>query len=163
MSPNFNCIATGIGSLTIIDPDKATSLVLHYLPEAPTWPQLPERTLLEHFCAQFSEGLPGMVVGRAQERLSADTSRDLSSDREQFYIRYLAKCIEHFRIAEDNASGFYTFVAALQKNGLPPRARFLKGHCTGPLTFGITVKNEAGRDVAYNEILFDAVAKGFAM
>jgi methionine synthase II (cobalamin-independent) len=104
-----------------------------------------------------------MVVDRAQERLSADTSLDLSSDLEQFYVRYLAEDIEHFRISEDHASGFYTFVAALKKNGLPPRACFLKGHCTGPLTFGITVKNEAGRDVAYDETLFDAVTKGLAM
>jgi len=136
MSHNFNCIATGIGSLPLIYPDKATSLVFQYLPEAPIWPQLPQRSFLEHFCVQYSEGLPGMVVDRAQERLSADTSLDLSSDLEQFYVRYLAEDIEHFRISEDHASGFYSFVAALKKNGLPPRARFLKGHCTGPLTFG---------------------------
>jgi hypothetical protein len=27
----------------------------------------------------------------------------------------------------------------------------LKGHCTGPLTFGITVKDRDGRDIVYQE------------
>ena len=51
----------------------------------------------------------------------------------------------------------------LKKNGLPPAARFLKGHCTGPLTFGITVKDHAGKDIVYNDMLFDAITKGLAM
>jgi len=159
----LNCIATGIGSLPLTDPDHAAALVLHELPEAPIWPQLPRRSFLEHFCVQYSEGLPGMTVDRVKERLSVDTSRDLSGELEQFYDRYLAKDLEHFKIAKDYAAGFYEFVAELKKNGLPPRARFLKGHCTGPLTFGITVKDQAGRDIVYNDVLFDAITKGLAM
>ncbi len=163
MSPVFNCIATGIGSLPLTAPDKAAALALQYLHEAPIWPQLPRRSFLEHFCVQYSEGLPGMVVDREQERLSVDTSRDLSLDLERFFERYLARDVEHFRISEDHAAGFYAFVAALKKNGPHSRARFLKGHCTGPLTFGITVKDHTGKDIVYNEMLFDAIAKGLAM
>ena len=159
----FNCNATGIGSLPLIDPDKATSLALHYLPEAPIWPQLPQRSFLEHFCVQYSERIPGMVVNRARERLSVDTSSDLSPELEHFYDRFLAKDLEYFRISEEYAAGFYTFVAALKKYGPPLRARFLKGHCTGPLTFGITVKDSGGRDIVYNDVFFDAIAKGLAM
>jgi len=159
----YNCIATGIGSMPHTDPGKAVSLVRHYLPEAPFWPQLPQRSFLEHFCVQYSEGLPGMVVDRKKERLSVDTSRDLSSDLERFFERYLADDVEHFRISEDFAAGVPAFISELKKNGLPPRARFLKSHCTGPLTFGITVKDNAGRDIVYNEVLFDAITKGIAM
>jgi hypothetical protein len=163
MSPVFNCIATGIGSLPLADPDRAAALALQYFPEAPIWPQLPQRSFLEHFCVQYSEGLPGIIVDRTHERLSIDTSRDLSSDLERFFERYLTKDLEYFRLSEDYAAGFHVFVAALKRNGLPPRARFLKGHCTGPLTFGITVKDHAGKDIVYNDMVFDAITKGLAM
>jgi hypothetical protein len=104
-----------------------------------------------------------MVVDWVHERLSVDTSRDLSSDLERFFERYLAKDLDYLRISEDYAAGFHAFVADLKKNGPPPRARFLKGHCTGPLTFGITVKDHAGKDIVYNDMLFDAITKGLAM
>ena len=163
MSPAFNCIATGIGSLPLIDPETAASLVLHCIPEAPIWPQLPQRSFREHFCAQYSEGFPAVMIDQTHERIWFDTSHDLSADLERFYERYLAKDLEYFRISEEYAAGFYAFVGDLRKNGLPARARFLKGHCTGPLTYGITVKDHAGKDIAYNDMLFDAVTKGLAM
>jgi len=163
MSPEFNCIATGIGSLPFVEPDEAVALSLKYLPEAPIWPQLPRRSFLEHFCVQYSEGLPGMVIDRVNERLWADTSRDLSPGLERFYERYLAKDHDHFRISEDHAAGFHAFVDELKNKGLPAAARFLKGHCTGPLTFGITVKDHGGKDIVYHDILFDAITKGLAM
>ena len=41
--------------------------------------------------------------------------------------------------------------------------RFVKGHITGPLTAGISFKDETGKDIVHNEMLFDAVVKGLAM
>ena len=163
MTSPFNCIATGIGSLPIVEADQAVAWSRTHLPEAPIWPQLPKRSFLEHFCVQYSEDLPGMVVDRRKERLWADASRDLSGELERFYERYLAKDVEHFRISEHHAAGFHAFVADLKKHGPPPRARFLKGHCAGPLTFGITVKDHAGKDIVYNDVLFDTITKGLAM
>jgi hypothetical protein len=159
----FNCIATGIGSLPLVDPGEAVALSLKYLPEAPIWPQLPQRSFLEHFCGQYSEGMPGFIVDSSKQSYYFDTSLDLDPELEHFYEHYLAKDLDHFRISEDHAAGFYTFVSALKNKGLPPSARFLKGHCTGPLTFGITVKDSVGRDIVYNDILFDAITKGLAM
>ncbi|NTW59393.1 MAG: hypothetical protein HGA43_09515, partial [Nitrospirae bacterium] len=103
------------------------------------------------------------MVDRTNERIWFDTSQDLAADLERFYELYLAKDVDHFGISEEYTAGFYAFVGVLKKNGLPPRARFLKGHCTGPLTFGITVKDQAGKDIAYNDMLFDAITTGLAM
>ena len=163
MSSDFNCIATGIGSLPFTDASEAVDLSLACLPEAPIWPQLPQRSFLEHFCCQYSENLPGLIVDRVKQSCYFDTSRDLDQELERFYERYLAKDLDHFRISEDHAAGFHAFIAALEKNGLPSKARFLKGHCTGPLTFGITVKDHRGKDIVYHDVLFDAVTKGLAM
>jgi hypothetical protein len=163
MADIFNCIATGIGSLPLVDPDEAVALSLTYLAEAPIWPQLPQLSFLEHFCCQYSEGLPGFVSDSSRQSYYFDTSRDLDPELERFYERYLAKDHDYFSISQDHAAGFHAFVATLKKKGLPPSARFLKGHCTGPLTFGITVKGCDGRDIVYHEILFDAITKGLAM
>jgi methionine synthase II (cobalamin-independent) len=162
MRNDFNCIATGIGSLPVEDADQAVSLSLRYLPEAPIWPQLPKRGFREHMDGQYSEALPGLVIDETKQRFSFDTSRDLTPELERFFERYLAGDHAFFRISEDYAAGFYGFLRALRK-GLPQGARFLKGHITGPLTAGISFKDGTGRDIIHNDLLFDAVVKGLSM
>ena len=162
MTQSFNCIATGIGSLPIVDPDKAAALSLLYLGEAPIWPQLPQRDFREHMDGQYSESLPGLQLDQAKNRFYFDTSKDLTPELEKFFERYLEKDYAFFKISKKYAAGFYAFVRALKK-GLPSNARFVKGHITGPLTFGTSLKDELGRDIIHNEQLFDAVVKGLAM
>lgn len=159
---DFNCMTTGIGSLPHTDPDEAAALSISMLPHAPIWPQLPARGFREGFCGQYTEAMPGLCLDEKNERFWFDTSRDLSSELERFYEKFLSKDYDYFRLSEDYASGFYAYVRALKK-GLPQGARFLKGHITGPFTLATTLKDEQGRDIAYNEILFDAVTKGLAM
>ncbi len=162
MSHDFNCIATGIGSLPVTDADQAAALSLRYLPEAPIWPQLPKKSFREHMDGQYSESLPGLVVDEKKQRFSFDTSGDLTPALEKFFERYLEKDYGFFGISEDYAAGYYGFLRALRK-GLPKGARFLKGHITGPLTAGISFKDETGKDIIHNDVIFDAVVKGLAM
>ncbi len=162
MPHDFNCIATGIGSLPVTDADQAAELSLRYLPEAPIWPQLPKKSFHEHMDGQYSESLPGIVVDEKKQRFSFDTSKDLTPALEKFFERYLEKDYGFFKISEDYAAGFYGFLRTLGK-GLPKEARFLKGHITGPLTAGISFKDETGKDIIHNDVIFDAVVKGLAM
>jgi len=162
MTHSFNCIATGIGSLPISDPDKAAALSLQYLPEAPIWPQLPQRDFREQMDGQYSETLPGLRLDAVKNRFYFDTAKDLTPELENFFERYIEKDYGFFRISEEYAAGFYGLLRAL-KNGLPPGARYVKGHITGPLTAGISFKDEAGKDIIHNDVLFDAVVKGLAM
>ena len=162
MNHRFNCIATGIGSLPITDADKAAALSLQYLPEAPFWPQLPQRDFREHMDVQYSETLPGLIMDQVKNRVYFDTSRDLTPELEKFFERYLEKDYAFFRITEEYAPGFPAFIRALKK-GIPRETRYLKGHVTGPLTAGISFKDETGKDIIHNEMLFDAVVKGLAM
>jgi len=163
MSIDFKCIATGIGSLPVTDPDQAANLSLSYLYEAPIWPQLPKLGFREHMDGQYSEALPGIVIDEKKQRFSFDTSRDLTPALETFFQHYLDKDYAFFGISEGYAAGFQGFMRALRKNGPPKGARFLKGHITGPLTAGISFKDETGKDIIHNDMLFDAVVKGLAM
>jgi methionine synthase II (cobalamin-independent) len=162
MTHSFNCIATGIGSLPITDPEQAAALSLQYLPEAPIWPQLPQRDFREHMDGQYSESLPGIRLDAAKKRFFFDTAKDLTPEFEKFFERYLEKDYGFFRITEKYAAAFPAFVKAL-KQGLPSKMSFVKGHITGPLTAGISFKDETGKDIIHNEMLFDAVVKGLAM
>jgi methionine synthase II (cobalamin-independent) len=162
MAHDFSCLATGIGSLPLTDPDAAVALALRYLPEAPIWPQLPRRGIQEQMGGQYSEALPGIVRDEARLRFSFDTARDLAPELGRFYERYLEKDADFFGFSEEYAAGFYALLRALEKHP-PTRARFLKGHVTGPLTAGISYKDEGGRDIIHNEQLFDAVVKKLAM
>lgn len=162
MTTDFNCMATGIGSLPAADPDEAASLSLRALPAAPIWPQLPKRSFREHMDVQYSESLPGLVIDEAKQRISFDTSRDLTPELERFFRHYLDRDYGFFGISKAAAAGFSAFLRALRK-GVPAGARFLKGHITGPLTFGTSVRDEQGRDIIHNELIFDAVVKGLAM
>ena len=162
MKIDFNCIATGIGSLPVTDPDEAAGLSLRYLPEAPIWPQLPKLGFREYMETQYSESLPGLVVDEAKQKISFDSSKDLTPELETFFQHYLDKDYSFFGISGKYAAGLPAFLRLLGK-GLPAKARFLKGHITGPLTFGTSVRDEKGKDVIHNDVLFDAVVKGLAM
>jgi methionine synthase II (cobalamin-independent) len=162
MTHSFNCIATGIGSLPITDPDQAAALSLQYLPEAPIWPQLPQRDFREQMDGQYSESLPGLKLDAAKKRFYFDSSADLTPELEKFFERYLAKDYDFFGISAEYAAAFPAFIRAM-KRGAPRNMQFVKGHITGPLTAGISFKDETGRDIVHNDVLYDAVVKGLAM
>ncbi len=162
MIHRFNCLATGIGSMPIADPESAVKLLHRYLPEALFWPQLPQRDFREHMDVQYSESLPGLNLDEANKKASFITTGDFTPALEKFFERYLAKDYGFFRITETYAPGFYALLAALKKGPLS-QARYLKGHITGPLTLGTSFKDEDGRDIIHNEMFFDALVKGLAM
>ena len=162
MKHDFDCMATGIGSLPLTDADEAVALALRYLPEAPIWPQLPRRGMVEAMDGQYSEALPGIAADEERQRWYFDTVRDLAPELERFYERVIAEDLEHFAISETHAPGFHALLRALE-GGVPAGVRFLKGHVTGPLTAGLMFKDADGRDVIHDETLFDALVKGLAM
>ena len=163
MAHEFRCMATGIGSLPLTDPDEAVALALRYLPEAPIWPQLPKRGFQEHMGGQYSEALPGIVRDEARERFSFDATprpqrRSSSGSSSATWRRTSSTsgCRSELRRGLLRA-------AARAREAPAGAARYLKGHVTGPLTAGISYKDEQGRDIIHNEQLFDAVVKNLAM
>jgi methionine synthase II (cobalamin-independent) len=148
----LNCLPTIIGSMPHTDPRKACSLIIRYLKDIPAWPQLPRRSFLENMYVQYSEGFPGAVIDG--NRIYVDTAKDYTKPLEELYAAYLENNADKFPISREYAAGLYAF---LEQSNLSPLA--VKGHVTGPLSWGLTVTDENKRAVLYHEVLGDAIPK----
>ncbi len=148
----FDCLPTIIGSMPHTDPKAACSLIARHLRDIPAWPQLPRRSFLENMYVQYSQGFPGAVV--EDDRIYVDTSKDFQKPLEALYAAYLANDADKYPVSPDYAAGLHAF---LEQPGLSPRA--VKGHVTGPLSWGLTVTDENKRSILYHEVLGDAVPK----
>jgi methionine synthase II (cobalamin-independent) len=148
----FNCLPTIIGSMPHTDPQKACSLLNHYLRDIPAWPQLPRRSFLENMIVQYSEGFPGVVI--KGDRIYVDSSQDLQKPLEALYAAFLEDNFDRYPISLNYAAGLRAFLA---QTNLAPLA--VKGHVTGPLTWGLSVTDENGRAIIHDEVLGDAVPK----
>jgi methionine synthase II (cobalamin-independent) len=148
----FGCLATAIGSMPQTDPAAACAEVARHLKNLPAWPQLPNRTFRENICAQFSEGFPGVVI--TGDKLYIDRHREMDNALETLYAAYLDGNTDAYPTSDEYAAGLHQFLA---QPDLAPMA--VKGEITGPVTWGLTVTDESGKGIIYDDILGDAVAK----
>ena len=148
----FGCLPTIIGSMPHTDAKKATALVTRFLKDIPAWPQLPRKSLKENMYVQFIEGFPGATV--EENRAYIDTSKDYSAALETLYMAYLNNEYARYPVGQEYAAGLYEFLAL---DNLSPKA--VKGHVTGPLSWGMTMTDENKRPLLYHEMLGDAVPK----
>lgn len=148
----FNCLPTIIGTVPHTDPVEACSLVTRYLKDIPAWPQLPNRSPLENMYIQYSQGFPGVVVNG--NSIYVDRSQNLNESLEKLYAAYLENNFNEYPISQDYAAGLHAF---LKLDNLSPRA--VKGHVTGPVSWGLTITDADRRSIIYDDVLGDAVAK----
>jgi len=148
----FGCLPTMIGSMPHTDPDKACSLVTHYLKDIPAWPQLPRRSFTENMSVQFSQGFPGIVI--KDNNIYIDRSQDWDKPLEELYTTYLDNDVDKYAISAEYAAGLHTF---LSLTNLTPKV--VKGQVTGPISWGLSVTDDTGRAVLYDDMLSDAAAK----
>ncbi|MEE8413108.1 MAG: methionine synthase [Dehalococcoidales bacterium] len=147
----FGFLPTVVGSMPQTDPSEACSQVVRYLKDIPAWPQLPKRSFLENMYAQFSEGFPGIVI--AGDKIHVDRSQDIDKPLERLYTAYLENDFEKFSISPDYGAG----LAAFLELGISPRA--VKGQVTGPVTWGLTIADNEGKAIIWDDTLSDAAAK----
>jgi len=148
----FSCLPTAIGSMPHTDPAEACSQILKYLKEIPVWPQLPRRSFKENMYAQYSQGFPGITV--TGDKVYVDRSQDLSKPLEQLYAAYLEDDVDQYPISPDYAAGLHSFLGL---TNLTPVA--VKGQLTGPVTWGLTVADNEGKAIIYDDVLGDAMVK----
>jgi methionine synthase II (cobalamin-independent) len=148
----FNCLPTAIGSMPHTDPEEACAQILNYLKEIPCWPQLPKRSFKENMNAQFSEGFPGAVL--KDDSLYIDRAQDLSKPLEQLYAAYLEDDVDKYPVSPDHAAGLHSFLGSTNLKPL-----VVKGQVTGPVTWGLSVTDNEGKAIIYDDALGEVVAK----
>ncbi|MBI2438853.1 MAG: hypothetical protein HYV36_08605 [Lentisphaerae bacterium] len=162
-------LATGIGSMPFTDPERAVTLALRTMPEAPFWPQLPKLGLREEMIPQYTEGLPGVVFDDAQKRFYFDTAGDYGPALVAFYEAYLAAmdpatgtgdcaCVA---MSPAFAHGLHALQARLQRE--PTRRPFIKVQTTGPCTFTLGAVDQNRRALYYHEEFREVIVKALAM
>lgn len=162
-------MATAVGSMPHLDPVRALEVSTTALTEAPIWPQLPNRALTERMEIQYSEGMPRCVIENAKERMYFDTRGDYSEELAVFYDHYLRAMdpdegtgdCSALAISQEYAAGLHAFLQRLESGSLRPP--FLKVHTTGPVSFALTIVDEAKRALYYNEEFRDMIVKALAM
>ena len=148
----FNLAPTMIGTMPHKDPAAACTLVAKYLKEIPSWPQLPKRAFTEDMTVQFSEGFPGMVVREDRDYVQHGLLFD--TQMEQLYAAYLGNNTDAFPVSPDYAAGFNEFFNLKKLNPLA-----VKGQVTGPLSFGVTLKDATRQSILHDDTLSDAAAR----
>lgn len=147
--------ATGIGSLSFLDKEKAVGFILeNFNNHIPFWPQLPKVSFLESMHIQFSEGLPGRIVDLDKRNISIDTQRPSFVEQfEKCYNSIHSNQLDYFSMGKDYAAGFYEFIKQIRNKDF----KFIKGQIIGPITFGMTLLDEKKRPLLFNAELNEII------
>ena len=158
MPHEFRFLTSHVGSLPHKDGAGLCARLAGML-DVPAWPQLPRRTFRENMYVQYSQPLPGVVLDEANEKIQFDTTGDLTPGLEVFYEHYLADDVDWFALTPPYAAEFPAMLEALRA----APGGWAKGQVTGPISFGLTVTDQALRASLYNDNLADAIVKNAAM
>lgn len=160
------CLPMLIGSLPVADHHEAADMVFQATPRIPVWAQLPVHPE-EGMVPQFAPGMPGLR--QDDDRDYVDLAGDgFETELAAFYEDYLAvtdnmDSIEtsRFALSEGAARGFHILRERARK--MVPAPVAIKGQVTGPITFGLGLKDQRGRAVYYDPNARDAAVKLLAL
>jgi hypothetical protein len=165
--PNF--LATGVGSLPYRELHLALEQVWKTLPQAPHWPQLPQRGAESSFVGQYLRGLveAGVIAGFEQPRFQVEAP-DWVERMARFYELYLGaeageeKALEQYGFTPDGGFGFEGFCEELTQKGTRD-AILLKGQLSGPVTLGMQITDMNRRACYYDETQREMLVKTLGM
>ncbi len=151
--------STMIGSLPHKDPKKAVELVLESL-NLPTWPQLPKISFLEQMHVQYTENFPGIKIDKQNEKIWVDMEK-FNNEVIDFFQNFIDNKTDYFAISTNYAIGFYEFINQLIS--LRNKILSVKLQTIGPITFGLTLKDQNGKAILYDAQVKDTVIKNVVM
>ncbi|MCK4463236.1 MAG: hypothetical protein KAU58_02890, partial [Candidatus Omnitrophica bacterium] len=126
--------------------------------------QLSKRSYLENMYAQYAENLPGVVIDEKAKKIFVDTKHDLfGDDIEKVLQKYMDNDLEFFSVGEKYAEGLYKFLDMKETLSANRGLKFLKGQITGPVSFGLTVKDASGKSIMYLKEFEELIPKFLGM
>jgi methionine synthase II (cobalamin-independent) len=156
--PSFS--GTGIGSVPFLSPQRACRVILDQDLLVPFWPQMVRVTPREEMLIQFSPPLPCLQPDIETQTLRIDPLCNRSQALLNFYEKFLSGDPDFFALRPDYAAGFFALFPEVQARKSPTPC--LKGQIVGPVTLGLSLKDENDRFLIHDPELMDAVIKGLA-
>jgi len=154
--PNF--LTTMIGSVPYTNTSETCKKIAETI-DVPIWPQMVKLNFRENMYTQYGAVLPAVVIDDAAEKITFDTTEDITPALETFYMPFLEENLDYFALPREHADGFYTMLEQLKTTP----GEWVKGQVTGPISMGLTVVDQDLRSSLYNEMLADALIKNAAM
>ncbi len=161
--PHFNFQPTCIGSVPFQQVESTCREVLRLFPSIPFWPQFAKRSFLEDMSAQFTEGLPLIVVREEERSLGVSGSHESELELTRFYEHFLAKDTDYFRISFDYAPGLYGLLDLLVQQDEKQTSSLIKGQTVGPVTFASGILDHDAKPLIHNSTLLEAMVNGLAI
>lgn len=158
-----NFAKTCIGSVPYTNARDIVPSIIETFKEIPFWPQLSKGSFLENMYVQYSEGFPGIVIDENAKKVFVDIKDKLYSELEGVLQEFLDDNVDAFPIKADYASGFYKFLKFKEEIRDGNTLKFVKGHITGAISFGLTVKDTEGRSILYSRDLVELLPKFLGM
>jgi len=158
----FHWLATGIGSVPFLDIQETCRTIYRLLPQIPFWPQFVRRSFREDMNIQFSEGLPFLQIDHEKRSLTVNQTSDRDAQLLSFYDRFLADDVDFFALSREFAPGLYTLLEIMEEDPEKENA-FIKGQCTGPITFASAIFGTDGKPLIHSLELLEACTQGLAI
>lgn len=110
--PNF--FTTLIGSIPYNNTAETCKKIIETI-DLPIWPQMVKLGFRENMYTQYGAVLPSIVIDGANEKITFDTSEDITPALETFYLPYLEENYEYFGLPRNHADGFFYALEQLSK------------------------------------------------
>jgi len=154
--PNF--LTTLIGSVPNTNTGKICERIVRSI-DVPIWPQMVKLGFRENMYTQYGAVLPAIVIDDENEKITFDTTGDITPALETFYTPYLDDDVDYYGLPHNHAVGFYTMIESLKET----EGLWVKGQVTGPISMGLTITDQDLRSSLYNDMLVDVLVKNAAM
>jgi len=147
----------GIGSMPFTNIDFGLKQVFENYGNIPYWPQFPNINNFENMYIQYCEGLPACKTDIEKASVYMALEELSNEEREIFYEKIIENNIDAFKISEKYSKGIYALKEYLDKSF--SNYKIIKGHVTGPVSFGLTVTDENKKSLIYNDEARDIIVE----
>ena len=156
-----------IGSLPHKSSKEALDYVFELFKSTPFWPQLGNIDKKEDMIVQYTQNIPGIIYDKKNDKYVLEMeSEEFFEAVENFYSDYElitsgedVSLLDKYAITAPFSCAFDDFLKRIEK----AKPEFIKGHVTGPFTFGVAICDSEGRCGFFDDTARDIMTKGLIL